>query len=74
MAFHARTIARSTTSLEAEGHGIVLGGLGIACAVLLWMVIGGALPFDFGPYSDASTSAPVMRLADATPAPQVFIR
>ena len=72
MPFQARTIARSTAAHDVEGHGVVLGGLGIACAILLWMATGGSLPFDFGPQYDVSgvqieavTAEPDQRLADA---------
>lgn len=56
MAIRARIIPRRTSRSDIEGQGIVLGGLGVALGVLLWMAAGGALPFDFGPFATAQSA------------------
>ncbi len=56
----ARLVGARSVSAPSDtiaGHGIVLGGLGIAFGILLWMASGGSLPFDFGPLSGAAAGS-----------------
>ena len=72
MADETRIIERNTNTTKPEGNNgitFIVGGLVVAVGVLVWLVLGGGVPFSTGSGGSTTNTSVTVEAPEPSPAP-----